>query len=39
MADAAMRLRSGSDICELGRTITVRIRMDVRVSRGISDTR
>lgn len=31
----AVRPRSNSDFCELGRAITVRIRRDVRVSRGI----
>ena len=37
MEDAAVRHRSGSD-CELDRTMTVRIRTDVRVPRDIPVT-
>ena len=39
IADATMRPRSGSESWESGRPITIRIRTEVRVSKGISDTR
>ena len=39
IADADIRLMSGSETCESGRAITVSMRTKVRVSKGIFNTR